>query len=196
MNVEECRMDAQVHIPGRLLARCVWLLVPLVCLSAVPVAAGEDEAANAVPRDVRTAIKRALPLLEVGSAGAADQRTCFTCHSQAVPLLALAEARRRGFRVDADNFQRQVDHTAEHLRRGAARYRQGKGQGGQVVTAGYALWALAAANFKGDATTTAVTHYLLEYQKDRPHWRLVSRRPPSSGSDFTATALALRGLRR
>ena len=108
--------------------------------------------------------------------------------------MALIEARERGFTIDQKNLERQLDHTAAHLKRGLKGYLQGKGQGGQVITAGYALWTLEAGGRSGDELTAAVTHYLLEHQKKDSHWTKRGNRPPSSGSDFTATYVALRGL--
>lgn len=143
---------------------------------------------------VRKAVAKSIPLLEQGSSGSADKRTCFTCHNQAVPVLALAEARRRGLPIDSRNLKRQLNHTAAFLKRGQKNYLQGKGQGGKVLTAGYALWTLEAGGHPADETTAAVTDYLLEYQRDANHWSHGGRRPPSSGSDFTATYVALRGL--
>jgi hypothetical protein len=146
------------------------------------------------PDVIRDAISKSIPLLEKGSSGSADHRQCFTCHSQAIPVFALSEARRRGFNVDEDNLERQLKHTETHLARGQKNYLKGKGQGGGVITAGYALWALEAGGRTPDDTTAAVTNYLLEYQKDANHWRHPGKRPPSSGSDFTTTYVALRGL--
>jgi hypothetical protein len=80
------------------------------------------------------------------------------------------------------------------LQRGRKNYLAGKGQGGQVMTAGYALWTLEAGGRQADETTGAVTHYLLEYQRDKSHWLSSNKRPPSSGSAFTATYVALRSL--
>jgi N-acyl-D-amino-acid deacylase len=71
---------------------------------------------------------------------------------------------------------------------------EGKGQGGQAVTAGYAMWALAAGGQAADETTAAVTSYLLQDQKEAGRWSHPGTRPPSSGSDFTTTAVALRAL--
>jgi len=143
---------------------------------------------------IRAAISRSVPLLEKGAIGSAEQRQCFTCHNQALPVLAMVEARDRGFAIDEQNLKRQLEHTAAHLQRGRAKYLQGRGQGGQVSTAGYALWTLEAGGWQPDETTAAVTSYLLEYQQDLPHWRHRGNRPPSQGSDFTATYVALRGL--
>ncbi len=69
-------------------------------------------------RQVRAAIEKALILLERASKGSSEKRTCFTCHGQALPVLAITEARSRGFEIDERNLQRQLDHTAAHLRRG------------------------------------------------------------------------------
>ncbi|PHS12998.1 MAG: hypothetical protein COA78_07530 [Blastopirellula sp.] len=143
---------------------------------------------------IRSAINQAIPLIEKASAGSAEQRKCFTCHSQAVPVLAFAEAQRRGFSIDEENLERQLQHTADHLKRGIENYKKGKGQGGQVTSAGYALWTLDAGNQQPDETTAAVAHYLLENQKDKDHWFRSSKRPPSSGSPFMTTYVALRGL--
>lgn len=143
---------------------------------------------------LRVAISKAASLLEKASAGSADKRRCFTCHNQAVPVFALVEARTRGFKIDEANLARQLKHTSDHLQRGLKNYKQGKGQGGKVLTAGYALWALHASGQPSDETTTAVVHYLLEYQKDVGHWHHRGSRPPSSGSDFTTTFVAIYGL--
>lgn len=143
---------------------------------------------------IKAAITKSVPLIEKGAAGSAKQRTCFTCHSQALPVLAITAARQRGFKVDEANLQKQLKHTTDHLKRGRKKYLEGRGQGGRVVTAGYALWALEAGGIKPDDTTAAVTHFLLEYQKQAKHWKQSGNRPPSSGSDFATTYVALRGL--
>ncbi|MEO8498757.1 MAG: N-acyl-D-aspartate/D-glutamate deacylase, partial [Planctomycetota bacterium] len=133
--------------------------------------------------------------IEAGAAGSAEERTCFTCHSQALPIFALTEAKRRGFTINETNLQRQLDHTLAHLERGKAGYLEGKGQGGQSVTAGYAMWALEVGGHAADETTAAVASYLLQDQKDLGHWRHPGNRPPSSGSAFTTTSIALRAIK-
>ena len=143
---------------------------------------------------LRAAIQKAIPPLEKASAGSADKRKCFTCHNQAIPILALTEAQQRGFEVDAKNLDRQLKHTLDHLKRGKKQYEEGKGQGGRVLTAGYALWALEAGKHKPDDTTALVTQYLLGYQLEQHYWHHPGNRPPSSGSRFATTYVALVGL--
>ena len=166
----------------------------LLCslLTAATTTATDPE--HVVTGEIRTAIRRAIPRLEAGAAGSAKQRQCFTCHNQGLPVLALAVAQRKGFTTNRSVLATQVQHTVAHLRRGRERYLEGRGQGGQVITAGYALWTLQAGGYAPDMLTTAVTGYLLQYQKEASHWSHPGKRPPSTGSDFTTTYVALRGL--
>ena len=146
------------------------------------------------PESLKSAITKSLALIEKSTAEYRKHRACFSCHHQAAPLLTLAEARQRGFKIDEENFATQTKWTADHLQRGQKSYRAGKGQGGRVDPAGFALWALEAGDWKPDEVTTAVTGYLISYQKDTGHWRRIGNRPPSQASSFTSTYLALRGL--
>ncbi len=174
--------------------RCARFVIGLIVagMVALPAVSADDSVPS--PDAIRSAISRSIPLLEKGSRESAEQRQCFTCHNQAMPVLALAEARKRGFAVDEKNFERQLQHTWEHLERGKQSYLDGRGQGGKVVTAGYALWTLEAGGRTPDDITTAVASFLLQYQQDESHWRHPGNRPPSTGSDFTTTYVALRGL--
>ena len=172
------------------------MLLPCFALAFTLVAPPPADASAPSPAQVRKAVARALPLLSKGAAGYADERQCFSCHNQALPLMALTAAGARGFPVTQKELQRQVRFTADSLARNRADYRKGRGQGGQADTAGYALLALDVAGWKADSTTSAVAEYLLLRDSDRGHWRATSRRPPSEASAFTTTYLALRGLRR
>src|SRR5690348_9107039 len=78
-----------------------WLLsVPVALLAAFPALAARAPGAD--PATVRAAIEKAIPPIERSAAEYARQRTCFSCHHQALPLLALSRARGRGYRVDAE----------------------------------------------------------------------------------------------
>lgn len=145
---------------------------------------------------IRAAVAKSLPLLEMGARGSLEQRKqCFTCHNQGLPIQALTTARARGFQVDDEHLRTQLQFTANFLGRNKANYLAGKGQGGQIDTAGYALWALDNGGWKPDETTAAVAEYLLVFQKDRDHWQPQSKRPPSEQSPFTSSYVALRGLK-
>jgi N-acyl-D-amino-acid deacylase len=169
------------------------LILAAILFGETRLAIAEDETSE-VDR-VSIAIRKAVPLLESAAAGSAKEKRCFTCHSQALPVFALAEAQTHGFKIDQEVLASQLKHTVAHLKRGLKGYREGRGQGGRVMTAGYALWALEAGDWEPDETTAAVSHYLIEFQKDDKRWHQRSSRPPSAGSDFANTYLALRALR-
>lgn len=153
----------------------------------------------AVPPDqatLRAAVAKALPLLTAGARGSAEKRkNCFTCHNQALPVIALTTAQTRGFTVDAEQLRQQLEFTAAHLARNRTNYLVGKGQGGQALTAGYALLALEHGGWRPDTNTAAVVEYLLRWQKDLDYWKPQSIRPPSEASLFTMNYVGLRALK-
>lgn len=152
---------------------------------------------NLVPAhtDARAAVAAALKPLKAGAVGHVEQKSCFACHNQALPMLAFATAKARGFAVPADLFQEQAGHIARFLGANRERFKDGGGTGGAADTAGYALLTLELAGHEPDEATAAVVGYLLKRDADRDHWRTSSNRPPSEASSFTVTYLALRALR-
>lgn len=146
------------------------------------------------PVEVKPAIERSLALIQKSAAEYPKQRDCFSCHHQAVPVYAMSLARTRGFSVTTETFQEQLDLTETDLAAAAESYRSGRGQGGGVTRAGYALWTLGLGNAKPNETTDAVVSFLLSADKARDHWRTSSNRPPTEASPFTATFLAIRAL--
>src|SRR5262245_49680661 len=84
----------------------------------------------AKPDPVRTAVETALPTLVAGATGHADQKSCFACHNQAYPALALTAARDRGFAVPEKYFAAQAEHITEFLAASKKQFLEGKGTGG------------------------------------------------------------------
>jgi hypothetical protein len=167
------------------------LLAALLLAAAGPATAAEPPATAA---EIRDAVTKALPLLQKGAAGHVEQRTCFACHNQALPMLALTTARAHGVPLASDNREKQLRFIADFLQTNRDNFRKGRGTGGQADTAGYALWTLDMGGWSPDDTTAAVAEYLLLRDQDRDHWRGSGIRPPSEGSPFTTTYVALRGL--
>jgi hypothetical protein len=147
-------------------------------------------------KQLQTAVEKALPLLMKGAEGHVAERTCFACHNQAVPILAFTTAQERGLRIPAWDLKKQFEFITAFLAGHRENYRQGRGQGGQVDTAGYALFTLELGGQQSDATTEAVVEYLLLHNRGFGRWRTTSNRPPSEACDFTPTFLAIRALRR
>jgi hypothetical protein len=146
------------------------------------------------PDAVHAAVEKALPLILKSTAEYPERRDCFSCHHQAVPVLALSTAKERGFVIPADAISDPVSLTEEDLRGSIESYRKGNGQGGGVTRAAYAMLTLEVGGIQPDEVTDAVAEYLLKKDESRDHWRGTSNRPPSEASEFTATYLALRAL--
>ena len=146
-------------------------------------------------KEVRQAVAKALPLIHKGGVGHMAHRTCFACHNQAIPVLAMTTARAHGCRIEDEAPPKHLGFIADFLAQNRENYLKGQGQGGQVDTAGYALWTLEMGGWKADKTTAAVAEYLLLRNKDLDHWRSsASTRPPSEASSFTPNYLAIRAL--
>jgi hypothetical protein len=178
-----------------------YLNMPKILLIVFAIAAPLllASAADRTPDDeaIRAAVAKSLPLLENSSRTSMERRKqCFTCHNQALPLMALTVAKERGFAVDGENLKQQLAFTAGFLEKSQANYLAGRGQGGQALTAGYALWTLENGGWPPDATTSAVADYLLKWQAEFAHWKVQSIRPPSEESLFTVSYVAVRGLKK
>lgn len=180
--------------------RCFFALTAFWVAAINSLAAADKRPEGSPPlppptaQEIRQAVTRILPLLQKGAAGHREHRTCFACHNQALPILALTTARSRGLAIDEDDLRQHLEFIDAFLEKNRDNFLKGRGTGGQVDTAGYALWTLEMGGWKPNATTAAVAEYLLLYNKDLDHWRNVSNRPPSEASPFTASYLALRGL--
>src|SRR5687768_11234174 len=118
--------------------RSPFLLVVL----AVAVAVAQLRADEPTQDAIRRAVARSLPVLEKGAAGHMEQKTCYACHNQGPPILALVTARPRGFKEANVDLGEHLNFIAEFLDKNRESYLKGRGQGGQVATAGYALWTL------------------------------------------------------
>jgi hypothetical protein len=178
--------------------RLVHWFARVALLCAVPGFLLDAFAEDLVPSNeaIKAAVAKSVPLLETGARTSMEKRKqCFTCHNQALPVMALTTARSRGMTIDAENLRRQVQFTADFLGKNRTNYLEGRGQGGQALTAGYALWTLETGAWRSDETTDAVAEYLLKFQNDLDHWKPQTVRPPSEESLFTVSYVALRGLK-
>jgi ankyrin repeat protein len=162
-------------------------------------------AANTPQRPLRTmgddntvakAVEAALPLLQQTSETffAKSGQGCVSCHHQSLPALAIEFSRERGFRVDEKKAKAQAETTQRLLAGRRERLLQGSGVVDQL-DASYWLLALAATGVARNETTDALVHNLTLKQAKDGHWRNTLPRPPANDSDYTATALAVRGLK-
>lgn len=166
----------------------VPVIITLITQLVIPVTASDTE--------VRAAVTAALVPLRAAAVGHIEQKTCFGCHNQGPPVIALQAGRGKNFLTfRSEQLADQAEHIVRFMADNRERFRSGRGTGGQVDTAGTLLLALEQTGHPADENTEAVVQFLLKTQSNRDHWRSGSPRPPSEASHFTATWMALRGLR-
>lgn len=164
----------------------------IVIAIVAPLARGDEPAL--AEKELRARVVKSIDLLQRSAEGFTKHRQCFSCHHQAMPMIAIATAKAHGIEIKTELLKKQSQHTLSFLRRSKKQFASGRGTGGQVDTAGYALWTLEEAGHVPDEFTAAVTTYLLKKNRKLDHWKTTSNRPPSEASGFTTTYLAIRGL--
>lgn len=169
------------------MSRLVSTLVLLSVFSAT-VQGGESDR-------FRPLVEKSLALLGTAAEGHAESRDCFSCHHQAMPVLALVAARKQGFKIDETLLAKQIDHTWKFLDKNRDAFAKGQGTGGQADTAGFAMLTLAHGKRKPDETTDAVVAYLLGKDREKGFWPSESNRPPTEASPFTTTFLGMHALK-
>jgi ankyrin repeat protein len=140
------------------------------------------------------AIARSLPLLQHSMEQWFEERTCTSCHHQSMGVLALAFARERGFAVDDQRLQLQVEKLGNSPD-GTIAALQGRAAINPASGRGFQLLALAAAEHPADERTDAMVHVLAGLCSDVGAWYSQSHRPPLEDTAVTSTALCCRALR-
>jgi hypothetical protein len=144
---------------------------------------------------VGAAIKRSLPLLQTSSKTFYDRGGCVACHHNLQTALTVSEARRAGFAVDEALAREELATLTRDLE--ATREQALEGMtvpGGISTTTGYILMALDAQDAPADESTDSLMRLLRLWQRPDGYWPTPIR-PPIEASEFTATAVAVRGLR-
>jgi ankyrin repeat protein len=147
--------------------------------------------------DARAALGKSLTRLMDVAPKFRDQATCISCHHNALPAIAAAEARRKGIDVDEIRARKNLEDIRTFFAAAVPRMMLGDpAVGGEAITAGYAQIALRAEGQPLDTTTAAMTHWLMARQMPDGRWLGNGlNRPPSEYSVISHTALAAGGLK-
>ena len=135
----------------RLLIACVFVAA-LSCGAATTFAA-DKTAQDEFRQALRAVAVKSLALLETSGDVYMDKRKCFSCHHQALPMMARVWAGGKGFELDGKSIEAQAKYTAVFFTRRIEKLKAGQKLPGGPYTAGYGLVALDAAKYAG---TTAV----------------------------------------
>ena len=149
-------------------------------------------------KNVYDAVARSVALLEEASPKFFPKSGCISCHNVSIPLMALTEARRRGYPVKPASTQLLVKQTVasyapqrENLLSGAC------GVLGSPGVGSHSLIPFKDEGYAADSLTDAIVRCLSLSQHPDGHWHFgVDTRPPlSAEGDIPETALAARAMK-
>src|SRR5436190_1911298 len=145
---------------------------------------------------VRAAVTRALPILQKSADTFVAQRACFSCHHNALSIMAFHLARDHGFTIDSKVLNAVEDKTFRPLRSASALDDavQAAALSDPTPNESLLLMSAHAAGITPDLTTAVYAARMTRWQRDG-HWVTSDFRPPHSSSLFTATATAVRAIR-
>ena len=144
----------------------------------------------------RTAVARAMPVLERSAKSFVAQRSCVSCHHNILPILTLRLAASRGLKIDTAALAEIERKTFRELTTARAfdEAVQGSGVSDPTPNDSWLLVAAQTAGLAPDLTAGIVAKRIASWQHDG-HWTTSDFRPPHSSSLFTATATAVRAVR-
>jgi hypothetical protein len=144
---------------------------------------------------VKSAVEKAIALLEKSGPQFVKVSGCTSCHHQSLPQMAYSAARARGFAVDEKNAEYQVKAVLATFKPVTADMAAGKPNiPDPAISVSYALVGLAAEGYAPNATTAAMAHLISLQQTADGSFLAFPARPPIESSAFTATALSIRAL--
>ena len=140
---------------------------------------------------INRAIEGGLNIVQKGAGNYPNNRECFSCHHQTLPMLAMREASEAGISIDEELMQEQVHFIRDYFEDRMDSVAEGKSVGGRSLTAGYLLWSFELAGVKKDQFSDAFVSYLIHHQKKEGNWDVQTNRPPSEESKIHTSYFAI-----
>lgn len=148
------------------------------------------------PLELTTAVERSVALLEKSSQGFFARSGCVSCHAQSITDLAVAEARAKGVRVDAQAAQDRIKMIQTAGFPVDILYERMDIRVPEIVA--YQLAGLAAVGYPPDPMTDAMASHIAASQNADGAWHIpfgVQQRPGGEDGDIFRTALSIRSLK-
>jgi ankyrin repeat protein len=159
-----------------------------------PVSKGHEKRV-ASAEQVRAAAEKGLALLQECGPKFFARSGCVACHQQSVTSLALAEARKRGIKVNERTAREQVQVTALFAKTFREQFLERADQPvSSPPSVGYITLGLAAENYQPDDISDALVIEMAGRQQLDGSWTAFSHRPPLEYSRIASTALAIRAM--
>ena len=141
--------------------------------------------------DVRNAVEGGLRIVQRGAQNYPNNRDCFSCHHQTLPMLAMHEASEAGITIDGELMKDQVQFIRDLFEDRLDSVTNGKSLGGQSLTAGHVLWSFELGGVSNDDYSDAFVSYILHQQKKEGYWDVQTNRPPSEESKIHTSYFAI-----
>ena len=136
-------------------------------------------AAEPAFKDVHAAGAKSIALLEDAAPKFFPKSGCISCHNVSIPLMAISEARRRGYDVKAASTQQLVKQTLASL--GPRREDSLSGYCPLLTSIGtYGAMSLHGEGYTPDSLTDSIARCLAVEQLPDGHWAHGGERPPLS----------------
>ena len=141
--------------------------------------------------DVRNAVEGGLRIVQRGAQNYPNNRDCFSCHHQTLPMLAMHEASEAGITIDSELMKDQVQFIRDLFEDRLDSVTNGKSLGGRSLTAGHVLWSFELGGVSNDDYSDAFVSYILHQQKKEGYWDVQTNRPPSEESKIHTSYFAI-----
>jgi ankyrin repeat protein len=155
---------------------------------------GDDSRPVVDDTTVRAAVARAVTRLDHTIGIWHQNRACFSCHHQGLPIALATMARVRGIAVDQALAKKNISVGLQGLK-SIDRAVQAAQQIDPALDTGNMLVAAEAAGVPKGLVRAAYAAALARWQRTDGSWHTIDVRPPQSASQITATALAIKALR-
>lgn len=166
------------------------MLLVLALLQGATAYAADSPVPEPALRDTAT---RGMALIERSLAVWHQQRTCFSCHHQALPIAATALARTRAIPVDETLARKNISAGLLALK-SLERHVQGYQQIDLSLEIGTELATGAIAGVPPGIARAAAARAVAGWQLPDGHWTTLDVRPPQSFGTIPATAMAIHGV--
>ena len=141
--------------------------------------------------EVRRAIEGGIRIVQKGAKNYPNNRDCFSCHHQTLPMLAMHDASEVGISIDEVLMKDQVQFTRDLFEDRLDSIAEGKSLGGRSLTAGYLLWSFELGGVPKDNFSDSFVSYILTQQKKEGNWDVQTNRPPSEESKIHTSYFAI-----
>jgi ankyrin repeat protein len=157
----------------------------------------KTSAAQPAFKDIHSAVAKSIALLEEASPKFFPKSGCISCHNVSIPLMAISEARHRGYPVKDTSTQQLVKQTVASPALGPQRDSLLSGYCPILTSVGtYAAISLHGEGYTPDSLTDGIARCLAVEQFPDGHWSHGGERPPlSAESDIPSTALSAKAVK-